>query len=279
MIVSVSRRCDIPRYQFQWFMERVKAGFCEVSNPFNSRQIKRVSLLPPKEGMKPQDGVDVFIFWTRNPANILANADELINRGFPFYVMVTITGYPVLLEPGMTRTSKVLASVKELAKKIGPEKVIWRYDPILLTSVTDEDFHRVNFNTITQELAGSVKRVIVSVYDEYKEAKKRLECMEKFGELQMLETNLTLTHLLAGFAKNAEAAGMEIQSCAEKEDYSSLGIKPGACIDAELINKLWGLEPGGKDKNQRPNCLCCKSVDIGSYNICSAHCLYCYAWH
>ena len=259
-------------------MERVKAGFCEVANPFNSRQIKRVSLLPRKEGMKPEDGVDVFIFWTRNPQDILVNADELTDRGFPFYVMVTVTGYPDLLEPSMMRASKVLAAMKELAQKIGPEKVIWRYDPVLLTSITDGDFHRVNFDSIAQELAGSVRRVIVSVYDEYKEAKKRIEIKGKLGELQMLETSCTLPHLLAGFAKSAEAAGMEIQSCAEKEDYSSLGIKPGACINAELINKLWGLELGGKDKNQRPYCLCCKSVDIGAYNTCSAHCLYCYAW-
>jgi hypothetical protein len=71
---------------------------------------------------------------------------------------------------------------------------------------------------------------------------------------------------------------MEIQSCALKEDYSSLGIKPGACIDPALIGRLWGLEFKGKDKNQRPNCLCCQSVDIGTYGVCEAHCVYCYAW-
>ena len=253
-------------------------GFCEAANPFNSRQIKRVSLLPPKEGIKPEDRVDVFVFWTRNPENILANADELTDRGFPFYVMVTVTGYPILLEPSITRTSKVLAVIKKLSQKIGPEKVIWRYDPVLLTNITDVDFHQINFNSIAQELSGSVKRVIVSVYDEYKEAKKRLEIHERMGALQMLETTCAIPQLLAGFSKSAKAAGMEIKSCAEKEDYSPLGIRPGACIDAELLNKLWELEPGGKDKNQRPFCLCCKSVDIGAYNICSAHCLYCYAW-
>jgi hypothetical protein len=92
-------------------------------------------------------------------------------------------------------------------------------------------------------------------------------------------TEEILPRLLTGLAKSAEAAGMEIQSCARKEDFLPFGIKPGACIDAELINKLWGLEPGGKDKNQRPNCLCCKSVDIGAYGMCSANCVYCYAWH
>jgi hypothetical protein len=101
--------------------------------------------------------------------------------------------------------------------------------------------------------------------------------LEKIGELRMINTNVP-DELLSGFAKSAEAAGMEIQSCAEKEDFSQFGIRPGACIDAALIGKLWGLELKGKDKNQRPCCLCCGSVDIGCYGICSAHCVYCYAW-
>ena len=278
MIVSVSRRCDIPRFQFKWFMERVKAGFVNVPNPFNARQIKRVSLVPAAEGMKPEDGVDLFVFWTREPKNILAKADELTERGFRFYVMVTVTGYPAVLEPFMVPTPKVLAGMKKLAQKIGAERVIWRYDPIILTDITDGDFHRANFNSLAQELAGSVRRVIISIYDEYREVKKRIEFRESRDELRMIDIGDGLSGLLADLAKSAEAAGMEIQSCAEKEDYSSLGIKPGACIDAALINKLFSLEMGGKDKNQRPKCLCCKSVDIGAYGICAAHCLYCYAY-
>ena len=277
MIVSVSRRCDIPRFQFDWFMERVNEGFAEVTNPYNSRQIKRVPLVAAGEGIKPEDGVDLFVFWTRDPRHILANADELTKRGFRFYVMATVTGYPNALEPDMACTSEALAAMKELARKIGADRVIWRYDPILLTSVTDEDFHRRNFSGLAQELASSVRRVIISIYDEYGEAKRRLEGLEKTGQLRLLDSGGDLSGLLTGLAKSAEDAGMEMQSCAEKEDFSSLGIKPGACIDAALINKLFGLELGGKDKYQRPHCLCCKSVDIGSYGTCDAHCVYCYA--
>jgi hypothetical protein len=279
MIVSVSRRCDIPRYQFKWFMERLDDGFCEIANPYNPKQIKRISLLPSAQGMSPDDTdcVDVFVFWTREPENILANADELEKWGFRFYVMVTVTGYPAELEPDAPDTSKVLTTMKNLSQKIGRERVIWRYDPVILTSITDEGFHRRNFDLLAQKLAGSVRRVIISIYDEYPAAKKRLELKEKSGVLQMLETQDILPQLLGGFAKSAQAAGMEIQSCAEKEDFSSFGIKGGACIDAVLINKLWGLELGGKDKNQRPYCLCCKSVDIGAYGTCGARCVYCYA--
>jgi len=277
MIVSVSRRCDIPRFRFKWFMERIDAGFAVSVNPFNANQQKRIPLLPRKADMEPADGVDVLVFWTRDPRNILAAVKELTQRGFLFYVMVTVTGYPPELEPDMIETSAALAAMKELAGKIGQDRVIWRYDPVILTSATDEDFHQRNFGEIAQNLAGSVRRVIISVYDEYPSSKRRLEGLEKKGGIHILDAGAGSANLLAGLAKSAEAAGMEIQSCAEKEDYSSLGIKPGACIDPALIRRLWGMEFAGKDKNQRPNCLCCQSVDIGTYGTCDAHCVYCYA--
>ena len=276
MIVSVSRRCDIPRYQFKWFMARIGAGYAVAVNPFNANQQKRIPLVPRRADMEPADGVDVLVFWTRDPRNILANGEELTKRDFRFYVMVTVTGYPLELEPDMPRTSDALTAMKELAKEIGQDRVIWRYDPVILTSVTGEDFHRRNFNAMAQNLAGSVRRVIISVYDEYRSSKRRMKGLEGAGIIRTLDTGAA--DLLADLAKSAGAAGMEIQSCAEKEDYSSLGIKPGACIDPALIGRLWGLEFNGKDKNQRPNCLCCQSVDIGSYGTCDAHCVYCYAW-
>ena len=259
-------------------MEKLDEGFIDVTNPFNARQVKRVSLIRRTADMKPDEGVDLLVFWTRDPRNILANADELTQRGFLFYVMVTVTGYPPELEPDMPPTLEALAAMKELEKKIGEDRVIWRYDPVVLTTITDEDFHRRNFNAIAQNLAGAVRRVIISVYDEYRSAKRRMDGLEKAGVLRLLDTGDGPAGMLADLAKSAGVAGMEIQSCAEKEDYSSIGIKPGACIDRELIGRLWGLEFKGKDKNQRPNCLCCQSVDIGSYGTCEARCVYCYAW-
>ena len=267
MIVSVSRRCDIPRFQFEWFMDRLNAGCVEAVNPFNSRQVKRVSLIPEE---------CVIIFWTRDPRNILATADELSYRGYRFYVMVTVTGYPLALEPSMVSTPKVLNAMKELARKIGADRVIWRYDPILLSSITDEDFHRENFKALAESLGGSVRRVIVSIYDEYRRSQQRLDGMEKAGGLRLIDADVA--GVLSCMAKSAEDAGMDIQSCARKEDFSPFGIKPGACVDSELIGKLWGLAINGKGKSLRPNCLCCKSVDIGTYGLCSARCVYCYAW-
>ena len=277
MVVSVSRRCDIPRYQFKWFMNRINEGYVVAVNPFNANQQKRIPLLPLKEGMDSSEGVDLIVFWTRNPRNILNNADELERRGLRFYVMTTVTGYPIELEPGMIRTGKAIAAMKDLAQKTGPDRVIWRYDPVILSNLTDGDFHRKNFASLAQQLSGSVRRVIISIYDEYPKTKQRFDRLEKFGTLKLLD-NTCPAELLADMAHMAGEAGMEIQSCASKEDFSAYGIKGGACIDGELIKKLWGIELSGKDKNQRPCCLCGKSVDIGAYGLCAAHCTYCYAW-
>ena len=277
MIVSASRRCDIPRHDFDWFMGRLNAGYVDAVNPFNRNQVRRISLVP--RSANAVDGVDALVFWTRDPRHILANAEALTQRGFFFYVMVTITGYPRELEPSMTRAHKICAAVKELSRKIGPERVIWRYDPIFMSSITDEDFHRRNFSELARELAGSVRRVIISLYNEYRGAKLRIDAMERMGVFQMGQHDAaSLGGMLSDLAKSAGAAGMEIQSCAEEVSLEPFGIKGGACIDAALINKLWGLELKGKDKNQRPYCLCCQSVDIGAYKACNSGCVYCYAW-
>jgi DNA repair photolyase len=268
VIVSVSRRCDIPRFQFDWFMERLHEGFVDVVNPFNAAQVKRVSLLP--------DDVDFFVFWTRDPRAICERAEELEKRGCRFYVMVTVTGYPSVLEPNVPPAETVCAAMRELAQKTGTRRVIWRYDPVFLSSVTGGDFHRNNFSALARRLEGPVSRVIISLYDEYRNARRRLEALEKSGALAMTH-NEDVNEVLAAIAETAAAAGMEIQSCAEAENFAAFGIRPGACIDKNLAAELWNIEPAGKAKHQRPYCLCAQSVDIGRYGNCPAGCVYCYA--
>jgi hypothetical protein len=267
MIISVSRRCDIPRFRFEWFLERLREGFVDVTNPFNAAQVRRVSLL--------RENVDALIFWTRDPRALLSNVEKL--KDFTHYVMVTVTGYPSALEPNVPAPETVCAAMAELARKLGNRRVIWRYDPVFLSSISDFDFHRRNFSRLAELLRGSVQRVIISLYDEYRGAKRRIAALEKSGLLRLLPETDGLAALLAELAAAARAAGMDMQSCAQAEDFSALGIKPGACIDGGLLRGLWGISPAGKDGCQRPHCLCAKSVDIGSYGACPAGCAYCYA--
>jgi hypothetical protein len=276
MIVSISRRCDIPRFQFDWFMERLDAGFVEVANPFNTHQIRRVSLLP--------GDAEVLVFWTRDPGALEIRAGELEQRGYRFYVMVSLTGYPGALEPNAPEVETVIRAMGELAAKIGARRVIWRYDPVFLSTLTDAAFHRKNFAALARRLRGTVRRLIISLYDEYGRAKQRIRALETAGLLNapplMDGEGRPLPHvreLLADLAEISRKADMEIQSCAENEEFRSLGIQAGACIDGGLIRELWGIAAEGKDKNQRPQCRCAPSVDIGRYGACPSGCVYCYA--
>jgi hypothetical protein len=276
MIISVSRRCDIPRFRFDWFRERLDAGFAEVVNPFNSAQVRRVSLLPAD--------AEVLVFWTRDPGNILKYAEDLEIRGYRFYVMTTLTAYPKVLEPDMPPAKEVIAAMRGLGERIGPERIIWRYDPLFLSTITDREFHLDNFRTLAKALEGRVRRVIISFYDEYPQSQRRISASERAGVFRMLpfhnDGGLVLPEvreLLGAMARDAGNAGMGIQTCAEAEDLGSLGIEAGACIDGELIYKLWGIRAGKKDKNQRPRCLCNSAVDIGTYGSCPGGCIYCYA--
>lgn len=275
MIISASRRCDILRFKLGWFLERLDAGFVDVANPFNAAQVKRVSLL--------DDDVDFMIFWTRDPRPLLSN--PVLAEKYPFYVMVTLTAYPNILEPDMPPRKDVIETMNELAGK-WKERVIWRYDPVLLTNITNFDFHKKNFANLASRLSGNIERVIISVYDEYSGAKRRFDLLEEEGTCRILPHYSDDSHLLPEVKQLlgelmliAKDAGMEMQSCAETE-LSDLGIKLGACIDGQLIRKITGKSlPGldNADKNQRPGCRCVPSVDIGTYGSCPARCVYCYA--
>jgi DNA repair photolyase len=275
MIISVSRRCDIPRFHFDWFMERLDAGFAEAVNPFNAGQIRRVSLRPEDAG--------ALVFWTRDPRPILAHAETLEKRAPPFYVMTTLTGYPQVLEPNMPPMEEIIAALRGLAERLGPRRLIWRYDPLFLSSLTDREFHIRNFKALAEALRGAADRVFISVYDPYPAAQRRIAALEREGAFRTLplygqgKLLPELRELLAELARAAGEAGMDIYSCAEPEDLAPLGIKAGACIDAALIAGLWGIEISGKDRNQRPHCRCAPSVDIGWYGSCPAGCVYCYA--
>jgi hypothetical protein len=279
VIISISRRCDIPRFRFDWFLERLEAGFADVSNPFNVKQIRRVSLLP--------EDTEALVFWTRDPRQLLSHAQELENAGFFWYVMVTLNGYPECIEPNAAPAREIAAAMVELAFRIGERRVIWRYDPVLASSLTDYGFHERNFAALAAVLKGALRRVIVSVYDEYPRTKRRIAVLEAGnGDFRLLphydgEGRLQggIRDLLGSLAETAVGAGMEIQSCAEGENLEALGIRAGACIDGDLIS---GLRPGEalfpkKDRNQRPHCLCTTAVDIGTYTPCPAACVYCYA--
>jgi hypothetical protein len=171
MIISASRRTDIPAFYSEWFMNRIRAGYCTTINPFNRHQVARVSLRP--------NDVDVIVFWTKNPEPLIQHLEELDNCGFRYYFQYTLTGYPKAIEPSVPEPKKGISTFKKLADLIGPEKVIWRYDPIIISNRTDSDYHKKQIDHIARELEGFTHRLVISVVDEYRKAKINFDRLEK----------------------------------------------------------------------------------------------------
>ena len=184
MIISASRRTDIPSFYSQWFINRIRAGFCTVPNPFNYKQISHISLLPKD--------VDVIVFWTRNPNPLIPYLGELDERGFRYYFQYTLLGNPRSLETKTPSLASALDTFRKLSEVVGPQKVIWRYDPIVFSSITDIQFHIENYVQISNILRGYTHRSVVSIMDFYKKMKKRFRVLEEQG-IEFMDENVKST--------------------------------------------------------------------------------------
>lgn len=264
MILSASRRTDLPNYYSDWFLNRVREGFLDVRNPFNARQISRISLSPQV--------VDCIVFWTKNPGPMLDRLGEL--AAYDFYFQFTLTGYGRDVEAGLPDKRQVLIpAFKRLARELGKDRVVWRYDPIFISRRYTAAYHLKAFREIAEALSGCTDLAVISFLDLYQKIRKHMERleMEPLGNEDMLE--------LAGeMARIAARCGMAVESCAEAVDLSAAGVGHGSCIDRKRIERLTGCRiQCRKDGNQRPECGCVESVDAGSYNTCLNGCAYCYA--
>lgn len=270
MIVSASRRTDIPAFYGEWFMNRIEAGCCAVLNPFNPGQQTHVSLLP--------GDVDVIVFWTRNPMPLLRSLPLLDERGYDYYFLYTLVSYPKEFEPNGIPVAESVDGFRRLAEMIGPERVIWRYDPIIVSSISDNDFHRRTFGRLAEALRGSTSRCIVSLVDSYRHTEARLRSLGENGVNLEPQSGDRLSRLFPPLVDSAAANGIAVTSCAEEQDLGVYGIGPGKCIDDGYIREVFGREVSHrKDSGQRTACRCVESRDIGAYDTCSRGCLYCYA--
>lgn len=253
-------------------MNRIRAGYCTVANPYNSSQWSCVLLRP--------DDVDVIVFWTRNPRPLFPFLGELDALGYPYFFHFTVLDNPRLLDPNTPPLSSAVATFRELSCRLGPARVIWRYDPIILSNVTDTPFHVNAFQRIASQLEGYTSRVVVSLLTEYRHVSQKMRKLEKNG-LKLLQgdgLDDQSTILLCSIAEIAKASGMEISCCAMESSYNQFGLRPGKCIDDEYIWDTFGVRVSSrKDPGQRAECRCVESRDIGAYDTCVYGCTYCYA--
>ena len=263
MIISASRRTEIPALFSDWFFERLAAGTVEVTNPFNPKQIRMVSL-------KPAD-VDGFVFWSKNPAPMLSRLSEL--QDFVCYFQFTLNGYGREVELAVPAKGVLIETFQQLSARVGAGRVIWRYDPIFLANDFPVDWHLENFAGLAAELSGATDTCIISFGDVYRKNAKRI------SELNFRTPDeADIRKMAEGMSVIGRNHGLRLQTCAEKIDLSVYGVTHACCIDVERLSRLSGRSIAYvKDKNQRPECGCAQSIDIGRYNTCRLGCLYCYA--
>jgi len=271
-LISASRRTDIPAFFGPWLINRLRAGYCLVQNPFRADLVRRVEL--------NREAVDGLILWTRNPEPFFERLPELERTGIPFYFQMTLTAMPALLEPGLPPAPRLLDALERLSRRLGPKRLVWRFDPILVTSLTPPDEIAARFDGLAARLAGRTERVVVSLAQLYAKARRNLGKLPdiEVTDLQAPEQQSLAEDLLDRLAAVARRRGFRTLICAAGRDYSHLGISPGKCIDESILNDFYGLDLSfDKDKGQRPACGCAESVDIGAYDSCGHGCLYCYA--
>lgn len=264
MILSVSRRTDIPNYYAEWFYNRIREGFLYVRNPMNPHQISKINLSP--------DIVDCIVFWTKNPANMLPGLENL--RDYAYYFQFTLTGYGKDIEPNLpNKRTDLIKTFQSLSERIGNEKVIWRYDPILRNETYTLEYHIKAFREIAGRLNGYTRKVVISFVDFYAKTRRNAEDLHIKG----INSN-EIMELAEKLAEIAKENHLSIETCAEQIDLKEAGITHGSCIDSNLIEQLIGCSlKVNKDKNQREDCGCVESVEAGTYNTCKSGCKYCYA--
>ncbi len=269
MIVSASRRTDIPAFYSRWFMNRLRAGFCEVRNPFNATQVSRVSLVP--------EDVEAIVFWTRDPRPLAPRLPELRAMGHEPFFLFTLLDNPRVLDPKCPGPETAIPAFAALAEAL-PGRVVWRYDPVVLTEKTPPDWHRRTFERLCGRLSGLTGRVVVSLVEPYRKIAGRMAALAGEGYGPLPPDPEAALRLFADLRDMAAARGMTLATCSQPEMFEAAGIPAGRCIDPAWIERHSGRPvAAAKDPNQRPRCGCAPSRDVGAYDRCLFGCRYCYA--
>ncbi len=306
VIVSASRSTDVPAFYARWFINRLKKGYVIWYNPFN-RQPMYISFRNTK----------VVVFWTKNPAPLMPYLEELDKRGIHYYFQVTLNDYErENFEPNVPPLQERIDTFRQLSRRIGKKRVIWRFDPLIVTKNLTPRKLLNRIWHIGNEVKGYTEKLVFSFIDinAYRKVQNNLvketECFAK-KEIEQAEITETQIHEIAeGLSKlkeywRNEGWQLTLATCAEQTDLSSYGIEHNRCIDGELMERIFAddqelvyyLHTGKlpqqtlfpeqtfqsispeklKDKGQRKACGCMISKDIGMYNTCRHLCVYCYA--
>ena len=261
MIIQTGNRTDIPAFYSEWFANRLKEGFVLVRNPFNLLSVTRYRLDPSV--------VDLIVFCSKNPQPMLLEMDLL--KPYRQYWFVTITPYGKEIEPNVPEKAEVIHSFRLLSGLVGADCMCWRYDPILIDKKWTMERHIEAFADMCEKLEGSTNTCVISFIDLYEKVKRN------FPEVHTVpfETQMALTEV---FVRIAARHNMIIRPCAEDRRLAAAGADCSGCMTQKTFEIAIGqninLPP---NPNNRKECSCYITGDIGQYNTCGHLCRYCYA--
>lgn len=268
MIISASYKTDIPTFYGEWFSRRLQAGYCKMVNPYG-RQVYGVAL--------DRRSVTGFVFWTKNVGPFLKYLPEVRERGFPFVVQYTINGYPRALETSVVDAQQSVESAWRVRELFGRRALVWRYDTILLTSLTPEGFHQDNFKRLASRLEGATDEVVVSFAQMYKKTKRNLDQAAEHEDFSWSDpTPDRKRSLLRQLALIAREHRIQLTVCSQR-DLLTDGTEDAKCVDVHRLQDLAGGALQARLKGNRKECGCFESRDIGEYDTCPHGCVYCYA--
>lgn len=303
LVISASRATDLPAFFAKEFMSNLRQGYCTWQNPFNARQVQYISF----------EKCQCFVFWSKNPGPLVPYLPEIQKCGHEFYFQYTINGYNKTLEPGVPPLEKRVEIFQQISEKYGKERVIWRFDPIILGGGLTVENTLERLERLAEQLAPYTEKLVFSFVDWYRKTARALEPLGYYAP-----SPEEMQELAEGLVKiNRELPKpLKLATCAETIDLHALGIEHNRCVDPELLCKLcpnceefkkWlgkkenekkrketvqlsllgsqTTEPqttliqikSVKDSGQRSGCACAPSKDIGAYNTCRHRCAYCYA--
>lgn len=268
MIISASYKTDIPTFYGEWFVRRLRAGFCMMINPYNRKAI-RVAL--------DRASVTGFVFWTKNVHPFLGHLPEVRDRGFPFVVQHTINRYPRALETSVADVERMIQAAWSVRDQFGPQALVWRYDTILDSSLTPVEFHVENFRWLASRLKGATNEVVISFAQIYKKTERNLtEAGRELG-FQWRDPGADEKRQLARrLVEIARESGLQLTICSQR-DLLVEGAGDAKCVDVHRMERVAGATFQARLKGNRKECGCFESRDIGEYDTCPHGCRYCYA--
>ena len=262
MILNTGGRTDTVQYYSEWLLNRFREGYVLSRNPLFPDIVNRIELNP--------ETIDVVVFCSKDYSPILPRLHEISDR-FNCYYHYTITAYGTDIEPRVPSIEDSIRTLKTLAAQVGPEKIAWRYDPVLLTEKYTIERHLETFDRMARELTPYVDRCIFSFVEMYKKLEVNMPELLPVSE----EDKLTLAENLGAIAQRYS---LWLQTCATRTDYEQFGIHRSGCMTTEIFSQAMGIEfKKTPHKGNRLGCACMESRGLGDYNSCPNGCRYCYA--